>query len=87
MIEDFIQRINQTDITIISQEIFQHDPYRRIENLKVGLAVYGNRTITGFKSRMDANKTDSDEILQHLTRISTICSHKRVCVLVGFLFL
>ena len=37
MIDDFVLSVKGTDITIISQEIFQHDPVRRIENLKVKL--------------------------------------------------
>ena len=35
VIEDFVKRVNKTDITVISQEIFQYDPYTRVENLKV----------------------------------------------------
>ena len=34
MIDDFVQSVQGTDITIISQEIFQHDPTARVENLK-----------------------------------------------------
>ena len=33
--DDFVQRVKGTDITIISQEIFEHDPLTRVENLKV----------------------------------------------------
>ena len=40
VIDDFVKRVNGTEIAIISQEIFQHDPYTRVENLKVKL---GNR--------------------------------------------
>ena len=35
VIDDFVETVKGTDITIISQEIFQHDPVRRVENLKV----------------------------------------------------
>ena len=35
MVDDFVKRVNGTEIAIISQEIFQHDPYTRVENLKV----------------------------------------------------
>ena len=30
-----MKRVNGTEIAIISQEIFQHDPFTRVENLKV----------------------------------------------------
>ena len=33
--DDFVQSTEGTNITIISQEIFQHDPEKRVENLKV----------------------------------------------------
>ena len=35
VIDDFVKSVKETDITIISQEIFQHDPATRVENLKV----------------------------------------------------
>ena len=35
VVDDFVKRVNGTEIAIISQEIFQHDPYTRVENLKV----------------------------------------------------
>ena len=36
--DDFVQGVKGTDITIISQEIFQHSPYSRVANLKVSTA-------------------------------------------------
>ena len=35
VIDDFVHALNGTDVAIISQEIFHHDPVRRVENLKV----------------------------------------------------
>ena len=35
VIDDFVQSVKDTDISIISQEIFQHNPQSRVENLKV----------------------------------------------------
>ena len=35
VIDDFVHSVKGTDISIISQEIFQHDPLTRVENLKV----------------------------------------------------
>ena len=35
VIDDFVKRVQGTDIKIITQEIFQHDPITRVENLKV----------------------------------------------------
>ena len=35
VIDDFVKSVQETDITIISQEIFEHDPSTRVENLKV----------------------------------------------------
>ena len=35
VIDDFVKGLKGTDITIISQEIFEHDPLTRVENLKV----------------------------------------------------
>ncbi|KAL4221901.1 G-protein coupled GABA receptor [Mactra antiquata] len=34
VIEDFVQSVEETDISIISQEIFVNDPYQRVKNLK-----------------------------------------------------
>ena len=39
VIDDFVERVKDTNITIISQEIFQHDPYTRLQNLKVMLTI------------------------------------------------
>lgn len=35
VIDDFVKSVKGTEITIISQEIFEHDPLTRVENLKV----------------------------------------------------
>ena len=35
VIDDFVKSVKGTDITVISQEIFEHDPLTRVENLKV----------------------------------------------------
>ena len=35
VIDDFVKSLKGTDIAVISQEIFEHDPLTRIENLKV----------------------------------------------------
>ncbi|XP_053374078.1 gamma-aminobutyric acid type B receptor subunit 1-like [Mercenaria mercenaria] len=34
VIEDFVKRVHETDITILSQEIFTADPMTRVQNLK-----------------------------------------------------
>ena len=36
--DDFVQSTEGTNISIISQEIFQHDPEKRVKNLKVSFA-------------------------------------------------
>ena len=36
VIDDFVKSVKGTDISIVSQEIFEHDPLTRVENLKVG---------------------------------------------------
>ena len=35
MIDDFVKTAKEENISIISQEIFEHDPASRVENLKV----------------------------------------------------
>ena len=35
MIDDFVERAENNNITIITQELFHGDPIRRLENLKV----------------------------------------------------
>ena len=42
VIDDFVQRVKGTDITIISQEIFEHNPITRVENLKVIIFLMSN---------------------------------------------
>ena len=39
VIDDFVKSIKGTDISIISQEIFENDPLTRLENLKVQLSL------------------------------------------------
>ena len=34
-----MKSVKETDISIISQEIFQHDPSARVENLKVSFTI------------------------------------------------
>lgn len=35
--DDFVRRVQGTDISIISQEIFVNDPKTRVENMKVSV--------------------------------------------------
>ena len=35
VIDDLVQRLKGANITVISQEIYQNDPFTRVENLKV----------------------------------------------------
>jgi len=37
--DEYIKDIKKTDIQIISQEIFVHDPFDRVKNLKVSTGV------------------------------------------------
>ena len=40
VIDDFVQLAKDRNISIISQEIFDHDPISRVENLKVGVILF-----------------------------------------------
>ena len=55
VIDDFVKSVKETDITIISQEIFQHDPLTRIENLKVS-SISGSRDGGGSDPPMENAK-------------------------------
>ena len=39
MIDDLVKRLKETNITVLSQEIYQNDPFARVENLKVKLII------------------------------------------------
>ena len=39
VMDDFVQSTEGTNVSIISQEIFQHHPEKRVQNLKVSPSV------------------------------------------------
>ena len=56
VIDDFVNSVAGTNITILSQEIFENDPRTRVENLKVNcLLKRVNYTILNCRAEMQPN--------------------------------
>ncbi|XP_053374068.1 gamma-aminobutyric acid type B receptor subunit 1-like [Mercenaria mercenaria] len=65
VIDDFVQQIQHTDITILSQEIFINDPQNRIHNLKAfKVGLYGPKIVWVFAGWYSTNfwRENLDEV-------------------------
>ena len=59
--DDFIRELHNNNITVMSQEIFLHDPYTRVQNLKVThtfIMLYGmsNGYLFGHQYLLNKNR-------------------------------